>query len=209
MKTIVYIKAPQCAELQHTHIILKDFLTVYSKNEPLKQHILSLPFYDFNKEKKEQLVISILKIIEIITETFPEIEIQNTGEEDIIINYTPPQKYAKLKESIYTIFICLVAFFGGGYAIMAYNTDAGAKELFTYLSTLFLGNPTAGVNCLIITYSIGLAFGMILFFNHIGGKKLNTDPTPLEIQMRLYEKDLATTIIKDISRRGENIDVNQ
>ena len=92
---------------------------------------------------------------------------------------------------------------------MAYNTDVGAKELFMNLSMLFLGNPKAGVVCLTIAYSIGLTFGMILFFNHLGGRKLTSDPTPLEVQMRLYEKDISTTIIKDISRRGESLDAKQ
>ena len=101
----------------------------------------------------------------------------------------------------------MVAFFGGGYAIMAYNTDIGAKELFTNLSMLFLGNAKTGVVYLVIAYSVGLTIGMILFFNHLGGKKLNSDPTPLEIQMRLYEKDISTTIIKDVSRRGESLDI--
>lgn len=209
MEPVIYIKATQCVELQHTHITLKDFLTIYTPDEALKQKLLALPFYDFKEGKKSQLVISILKIIELIAKEIPFSDIQNIGEEDVILNYTPISKHTKIKECIFTLFICLVAFFGGGYAIMAYNTDAGAKELFTYLSMLFLGNATSGVTCLIVTYSIGLTLGMILFFNHIGGKKLNADPTPLEIQMRLYESDLSTTIIKDACRRGENMDVNQ
>ena len=209
MEETVYIKTPQCVELQHTQVTLKDFLMVYTLNDSLKQQILSLPFYTFQENQKGQLVFSVLKVIELITKELPDVEIQNIGEEDVILNYTPPEKHAKIKEFLFTFFICLVAFFGGGYAIMAYNTDIGAKELFTYLSMLFLGDATSGVTCLVITYSIGLTIGMILFFNHLGGKKLNADPTPLEIQMRLYENDLSTTIIKDANRRGETMDVKQ
>ncbi len=206
---ILYIKAPQCVELQHTHVVLKDFLTVYTKDETLAQQVLSLSLYDFEEGKKGQLVVSILKIIECISTAIPNADIVNIGEEDVIIHYTPTSKHAKIKETLFTAFICLVAFFGGGYAIMAYNTDSGAKELFTFLSMLFLGNATSGVTCLIVTYSIGLTLGMVLFFNHIGGRKLNADPTPLEVQMRLYEGDLSTTIIKNASRRGENMDIKQ
>ena len=207
MYQVIYIKTSQCIELQHTQVILKDFLTVYTPDSHLREQILSIPFHNFNHGQKEQLVVSILKIIELITQLVPDAEIKNVGEEDIILKYTPPATNARLKENIFTFFICLVAFFGGGYAIMAYNTDAGAKELFTYLSMLFLGNATTGVTCLIVTYSIGITLGMILFFNHLGGKKLNADPTPLEIQMRLYENDLSTTIIKDADRQGEIMDV--
>ena len=208
MRNIIYIKAPKCVESQHTDIKLGDFLTIYVPDKEAKEQLLSMPFYSFQAGQKSQLVISILKIIEIISTEFPSAEIQNIGEEDIIINYTPPAKNAKIKDGLFTIFICLVAFFGGGYAIMAYNTDIGAKELFTYLSMLFLGNATTGVTCLTVTYSVGLSLGMILFFNHIGNKKLNSDPTPLEIQMRLYENDLGTTIIKNADRSGETMDIN-
>ena len=209
MRHLIYIKASQCVELTNPSITLKDFLTVYTTDEHTKERILSIPFHTFDNTGKQQLVVSILKIIEIITKEFPNAEIMNIGDEDIILNYSPPQNNERIKECIFTIFICLVAFFGGGYAIMAYNTDAGAKELFTYLSMLFLGNATSGVTCLVITYSIGLTLGMLLFFNHFGNKKLTSDPTPLEIQMRLYENDLSTTIINDASRRGESMDVTQ
>ncbi|MCM1157539.1 MAG: stage V sporulation protein AA [Bacteroidales bacterium] len=209
METTVYIKAPQCIEVKHPDVVLGDFLTVYTADEKLKDSLLSMPFYTFPKEKKGQLVVSILKIIEMITGSYPDTEIDNLGEGDFILSYQPVSGYEKAKEIFSTVFICMVAFFGGGYAIMAYNTDVGAKELFTYLSMLFLGNAKSGVLYLCITYSIGLALGMILFFNHLGNKKLTSDPTPLEVQMRLYEKDIGTTIIKDTSRRSENIEIKQ
>lgn len=34
-----------------------------------------------------------------------------------------------------------------------------------------------------IMYAIGLALGIIIFYNHFGGKRLSSDPTPLEVQM--------------------------
>ena len=33
--------------------------------------------------------------------------------------------------------------------------------------------------------------------------KLTDDPTPMQVQMRLYEDDINTTIIEDISRSKE------
>ena len=209
MEQTVYIKAPQCVEVQNYNVALKDFLTDYTSNEQQKKELLSLPFYTFEKDQKGQIIVSILKVIEFINKKYPDLEINNLGEGDFILSYQPQSKYEKLKENVFTVFICMVAFFGGGYAIMAYNTDIGAKELFTYLSMLFLGNPKTGILYLTIAYSIGLTSGMILFFNHIGNKKITSDPTPLEIQMRLYEKDISTTVIKDVSRRGESLDAKQ
>lgn len=207
MNQTVYIKAPQCIEVKRHEVRLNDFLTIYTQDTALKEQIQSIPFYEFTPDKKGQIIVSVLKIIELLSERYPDIDIENLGEGDFILSYEPASKKQKLKEILFTIFICLTAFFGGGYAIMAYNTDIGSKELFTYLSMLFLGDAKTGVLYLTITYAIGLTFGMLIFFNHLGRKKLTKDPTPLEIQMRLYEKDISTTIIKDISRRGKSIDV--
>lgn len=207
MEQTIYIKAPQCIEIQNPDVTLKDFLTIYAADQKLQKKILSIPFYSFDKDKKGQIIVSVLKVIEVITDEFPNADVENLGEGDFILSYQPAPKHEKIKENIFTFFICMVSFFGGGYAIMAYNTDIGAKELFTYLSMLFLGNSKTGVLYIAIAYSIGLTFGMLLFFNHLGNKKLTVDPTPLEVQMRLYEKDIGTTIIKDVSRRGESLDV--
>lgn len=208
MEQVVYIKAPQLVAVKNPKVKLEDFLTIYTDDSALKNNIQKMPFHAFDEGKKGQLVVSVLKIIEMISLQFPDAEVENLGEGDFIISYEPLSKYEKIKENIYTIFICATAFFGGGYAIMAYNTDVGAKELFTYLSMLFLGNPKTGVTYIVIAYSIGLTFGMLLFFNHLGNKKLTSDPTPLEIQMRLYENDISTTVIKNVSRQGNSIDVD-
>ncbi|MBR1866013.1 MAG: stage V sporulation protein AA [Lachnospiraceae bacterium] len=207
MNETIYIKAPQCIQVNQPDVTLKDFLTIYTSDAHLKKQLRSLPFYHFPEQKKQQVIVSVMKVIELITKQFPDVEINNLGEGDFILLYEPPSASERVREIVFTLFICLVAFFGGGYAIMAYNTDVGAKELFTYLSMLFLGNAQTGTVYLSISYAIGLTAGMILFFNHLGNKKLTQDPTPLEIQMRLYEKDLSTTIIKDSSRRGESIDI--
>lgn len=208
MGQIIYIKAPQLISVKNPTVTLGDFLTIYTEDDSLENQLRKLPFHSFDAGKKGQVVVSVLKIIEMISKQFPDAEVNNLGEGDFIIFYEPLSKFETIKENLFTVFICLTAFFGGGYAIMAYNTDVGAKELFTYLSMLFLGNPKIGVTYIVIAYSIGLTLGMLLFFNHLGNKKLTSEPTPLEIQMRLYENDVSTTIIKNVNRQGNSIDVD-
>lgn len=209
MNPIIYIKAPQCIDITKPSVTLGDFLTIYCTDNKIQEKLNNLIFYTFPTGQSAQVVVSILKVMEMILNHYPDAQIENLGEGDFILAYDPPKAFAKAKEMIFTFFICLVAFFGGGYAIMAYNTDVGARELFTYLSMLFLGNAKSGVLYVAITYAVGLTVGMLLFFNHLGNKKLTKAPTPLEIQMRLYEKDISTTVIKDVSRRGESIDITR
>ena len=204
MNETIYIKATDCTEVEYPGVILSDFLTVYCMDKKIENEIKNMNFYRFDKQG--QIVVSILKVIELLQNKYPSYHINNLGEEDFIVEYKVTSKNEKLKESLSTFFISFVAFFGGGYAIMAYNTDLGAKELFTYISMLFIGNARQGVLVLSICYTIGLAIGMVIFFNHIGNRRLSNEPTPLEIQMRLYENDITTTVIKDMSRRKENIE---
>ena len=69
------------------------------------------------------------------------------------------------------------------------------------------GTPAKGINILEISYSIGLAIGIIVFFNHIGGRRITKDPTPIEVEMRIYETDVNTALIETSDRQGDTIDV--
>ena len=68
----------------------------------------------------------------------------------------------------------------------------------------FITGQTSGhFTVLEITYSIGIGLGVLFFFNHFGHMKITDDPTPMQIQMRLYEENVNKTLIKDIDRTSE------
>ena len=86
---------------------------------------------------------------------------------------------------------------------MTFNNDVDIPSLFEQLYTQVTGQPTTGNTTLEISYSIGIGLGVLFFFNHFGRIKLTDDPTPMQVQMRLYEDDVNTTIIEDNSRKRE------
>jgi stage V sporulation protein AA len=71
-----------------------------------------------------------------------------------------------------------------------------------------MGSEKAGGTILEICYSIGIPIGIIVFYNHFSKAKLSNDPTPLKIQMRLYEEDLDKTLIANANREDKIIDVD-
>ena len=71
-----------------------------------------------------------------------------------------------------------------------------------------MGSEKSGWSAMEIGYSIGIAVGVILFFNHFSKVKLNKDPTPMQIEMRKYEKDINSTLIQDENREGNIIDAD-
>lgn len=46
-----------------------------------------------------------------------------------------------------------------------------------------------------IPYSIGIGLGMILFFNHVFKKRINEEPSPLEVEMFNYQQSLDQYVI--------------
>ena len=56
---------------------------------------------------------------------------------------------------------------------------------------------------------LGLAIGILIFFNHFGKKRFTVDPTPMEIQMRLYENDIQTTLVENAARQKKELEVEK
>ena len=83
---------------------------------------------------------------------------------------------------------------------MTFNNDVDIPALFGQIYTQVTGQEANGFSVLEISYSIGIGLGVLFFFNHFGRMKLTDDPTPMQVQMRLYEDDVNTTVIEDASR---------
>ena len=73
---------------------------------------------------------------------------------------------------------------------------------------MVMDEPSDGITILEISYSIGLASGIILFFNHIGGRRITKDPTPIEVEMRIYEDQVNNALVETADREGETIDAS-
>ena len=52
-----------------------------------------------------------------------------------------------------------------------------------------------------IGYSIGLGVGIVVFYNHIGKRKITKDPTPIEVALRNYEEDVDKALILALIRQ--------
>ena len=147
-------------------------------------------------------------MIEKIKEVDKTLDIMNLGPQDFIVYYKKEQEESKIMYYGKILFVILVAFFGASFSIMTYNTDVGIEELFYNVYEMIMGKAPNGPNLLHISYTAGLAIGIIIFFNHAGKIKLNDDPTPFEVQMRLYERDVNDTLMIDADRKEEEEDVD-
>ena len=90
---------------------------------------------------------------------------------------------------------------------MAFHNDIGLTEVFQKFYTQIMGSEKPLFSELEFSYTIGIAAGILVFFNHFGKKKFTVDPTPMEVEMRLYENDIQTTLLETYSRKEKELDV--
>ena len=84
----------------------------------------------------------------------------------------------------------------------------GINEVFTEFYQIVMNREPQGLNTLEVSYSIGLAVGIIVFFNHVGGRRLTKDPTPIEVSIRNYEEDVDKALIATAGREGKEEDAS-
>lgn len=197
MQETIYLKIEENSFVTQQNVRLSDVASIYCSNATLQNEVSHMVLTHFEKSKKQVVVISVMEIIRRITSEHPETNVCNLGETDFIVEYgSAPKK--NVWNFIKILITCVIVLVGSAYTIMAYNNDVGVKELFSYCYQVVLGGSGNGV--LELTYSVGLALGIIVFYNHFVGKKLSNMPTPVEVQMRSYENDINNAIVARASR---------
>ena len=204
----VYIKAEQNTKVEGKTIRLSDIAKIYSRDKHIEEKIRKLVLYRIKNDKQKNYVFSILTVIELIQNSYPEYLICNVGEADFIVEYSPKAKEHKVWGWIKVILVCFVAFFGSAFTIMSFNEDASVNDIFKIIYESVLGTKSPNSQLLEISYAIGLPIGTLVFFNHFSKAKISTDPTPLQIQLRLNEKEINQTLVDNAGREGKTIDVD-
>lgn len=192
----LYLKPERHTAFSKEHIEISDVCEIYCQNQDITYQISHITVYEFHKNLEERKVISVLYLVEEIKKHYPNLEIKLLGDTEFIIEHkctTLSPKQQKLSQTIKIILVCLISFFGAGFTIMTYNTDVSVNELFTYIYKLFMGKNPTGNTMLQLGYAIGLGIGLLFFFNHLANHRFSDEPTPLEVEMRLYEQNINDT----------------
>lgn len=203
----IYIKAAQNVELQTEDVYVKDIGKLSCSDTTALAKIKCIKLHHFAKGQPKRQVISILKVIEEIEKLYPQASIEVVGETDTLVELINVNRHKGPLQAAKLFFVALISFFGTAFTIMAFHNDIGINDVFVKIHEMVMGAPSDGYGILELSYSVGLAFGIILFFNHIGGRRITKDPTPIEVEMRVYEKDVNTALIETADREGKTIDV--
>lgn len=200
MNDTLYIQTDMNILIKHPHVYLQDIARLSCSNSKALNRLRVLPVANLNPDTPGRYTMSVMDLVDLIQKKEPDLDITPLGEPSFILTYRPPGKPQMILDILKVVFISLAAFFGAAFSIMTFNTDADVGTLFKQIYQQVTGNVSNGFTILEISYSIGLAAGVLFFFNHFGRKKFSADPTPMQVQMRQYEDNVNTTLLEKGNR---------
>ncbi len=198
----VYLKCDRNVEVQSEDVFLSDVGELRCADANVSARCKALKIHHFQKEGTKRCIISTLKIVKQMEEACPGISVEIVGEPDVLVEWVSVNRHKGWQQWLKAALVCLVSFFGTAFTIMAYHNDVGINDVFSEVYRMVMNREPAGLNTLEVSYSIGLALGIIVFFNHVGGRRLTKDPTPIEVAMRNYEEDVDKALIAQAGREG-------
>ncbi len=161
-----------------------------------------LAVFQIPEERKRTYLISVVDLIRVLNQKYPNATVNNVGEMDILIEYLPQAEgHRPLWLWAKVAFVALVLFVGASTTIMCFHSDTQLPLIFENMYYLFFGENKEVPKLLSIPYSIGLGIGIIVFFNHFSRLTLTQDPTPIEIEMTTYEKETNASVIDQLNQR--------
>lgn len=201
----IYIKPKKKVSLAEQQFITVGDVAdiVATKDVVPKVKKLKLVEITKDRERKKNYVVSVTDIIEAIRIPYPNATINNVGEMDSLVQYAAKKSYDRpWLKWLKVAFVATVLLFGSATAIMSFHTDGQIPKIFERFYTMFYGEEKSDPPIIAIPYSIGLAIGIIVFYNHFCGKKLTDDPTPIEVEMEKYDNDTTTAIVDMLTTSG-------
>lgn len=203
----VYLKMDARIKLRAEVIRIADLGKVYCKEKEVENKIKTLQVYHFQKSDHFRCVIGVLKVIEIIHNEYPQYGVEIVGQTETIAEQVMGSKKPLWADYLKIAFVSALCFCGTMYTIMSYHNEINLVEMFDDVYTMVTGLQSDGFTALEVSYSLGLSIGIILFYNHIGKRKLTPDPSPVAVEMRTYEDDVNHSLVEMANREEKTIDV--
>ncbi len=187
MKNIVYLRMKKKIIVQPGSTLKMKDIAFISTTGSEKEKIENTQIYRIKKEDNDYVLIDSFLIIGHFNKLYPDIEFEVIGYHETIIQV---KDKAKKPPFLLICFVWLVLFVGSGMTIINFHYDVSMQEVHQRIHYLFTGKNEQFPLWIQIPYSIGLGIGMILFLNQWFKKRFNEEPSPLEVEIFNYQKDV-------------------
>ncbi|MFD6506615.1 MULTISPECIES: stage V sporulation protein AA [unclassified Bacillus (in: firmicutes)] len=148
--------------------------------------------YNITAHDKTHVVIDVMKVIEIIQQKASHVQINLLGSGQTLVEII----YEKKKvHPVFFGLVWLLLFIGAALAIIYFHEDVSMQQVHQRLYYMITGEFKEQPLLFQVPYSVGLGLGMVLFFNHVFQKRINEEPSPLEVEMFQYQQSLDQYVI--------------
>ena len=134
----LYIQARRNVEAQEDEVLLGDAASIYCEDSAIRAKANAMRIHKFHEGGGTRAVISMMKIIEKLTQMSPGITVESIGESAIVMEKIPEKKYKGPLVVWKIILVAAVSFFGTAFTIMAYHNDIGISNVFMRIYELSL-----------------------------------------------------------------------
>lgn len=192
MEKIIYLRLRHRLEVKENARILLGQVAAIVAPEEIEQQLERFPVYQVTPEDKNTIIIDAITVIEHLQKVFPDYQIQLVGPNHTIVEVILEK--AKIPSFLFVV-VWLLLFIGSGISIMNFQEDVSMRAVHQEIFYQLTGIDDVRPLTFQIPYSIGLGLGMILFFNHVFKRKLNEEPSPLELEMFQYQQGIDQYLI--------------
>ena len=203
----IYLKMDAKVKLKTDVVRIGDLGKIYCEESTVVNKIKTIQVYRFQKSDKNRCVIGVLKVIELIQQEYPAYAVDIVGETETIVEQITGKSKPVWIDWLKVTLVSAICFFGTMYTVMSYHNEISIVDLFAQVYAMATGLESDGFTALEASYSLGLSLGIIVFYNHIGKRKLTPDPSPITVEMRTYEDDVNRSLVELANREEKTIDV--
>ncbi|MDB5054386.1 MAG: stage sporulation protein [Bacilli bacterium] len=169
---------------------IADLLSEPEIEAKLNRHIIYYP----SPQDGNRVLIDMLKVIRSIHKIYPVVQIEHFGDPHVLVEIATGKARPHF---LILALVWLLLFIGSGLTILNFHADVSMLQVHRRIYELLTGRSIAHPYLLQIPYSIGIGAGMVLFFNHLFKKKFNEEPSPLEVEMFLYQESSNRYVITE------------
>lgn len=146
-------------------------------------------------------VIPAFDLVRAVKERCGEVDIHLLGRTDTIVTVGDDSAGRRRAHPLWVAAVAVLVFIGAGMAIMNFHADVAMPIVHQQVYRLITGRATQRPLILQIPYSLGIGIGIAVFFNHFP-RPQRVDPSPLEVEMHLYEESVNSALIAAEEQRA-------
>lgn len=192
MDNTIFIRLRHRIQVKEKQTILLKDVAVIVAPKNVAEELENLKIYQVKKEDHNIIVIDAITVLREIVQATNRRDIQLIGPNQTIVEVATQK--VRVSFPLFLL-VWFLLFIGSAFTIMNFHEDVSMQSVHQKIVYLLTGLDDLSPLIFQIPYSFGLGLGMILFFNHVFKKRINDEPSPLEVEMFNYQQAIDRYVI--------------